>query len=146
MTIISKGDYRLQTIAQIAKEGYRELPIAEEISSTELSIPMYYGMKDEEIHYVIDKVNEFLDIKSSFCTIFLMVSAVPFATATLFVFAIACTEAIRFVNEDDKLKPIMFAETCLLAVSNVLNPALSPKSSITLSIRFFFPARLSVQL
>ena len=37
----------------------RDFPIAEEISSTELSIPMYYGMKDEEIHYVIDKVNEF---------------------------------------------------------------------------------------
>ena len=32
MTIISKGDYRLQTIAQIAKEGYRELPIAEGLS------------------------------------------------------------------------------------------------------------------
>ena len=32
MTIISKGDYRLQTITQIAKEGYRELPIAEGLS------------------------------------------------------------------------------------------------------------------
>lgn len=39
------------------KEG--DFPIAEEISSTELSIPMYYGMTDEEIQYVIDKVNEF---------------------------------------------------------------------------------------
>lgn len=36
-----------------------DFPIAEEISATELSIPMYYGMTDEEIHYVIDKVNEF---------------------------------------------------------------------------------------
>ena len=36
-----------------------DFPIAEEISSTELSIPMYYGMTDEEIQYVIDKVNEF---------------------------------------------------------------------------------------
>lgn len=35
------------------------LPIAEEISSTELSIPMYYGMTDEEIQYVIDVINEF---------------------------------------------------------------------------------------
>lgn len=35
------------------------LPIAEEISSTELSIPMYYGMTDEEIQYVIDAINEF---------------------------------------------------------------------------------------
>ena len=35
------------------------LPIAEEISSTELSIPMYYGMTDEEVNYVIDAINEF---------------------------------------------------------------------------------------
>ncbi len=36
-----------------------EFPIAEEISTTELSIPMYYGMTDEEITYVIDAVNHF---------------------------------------------------------------------------------------
>lgn len=36
-----------------------ELPIAEEISKTVLSIPMYYGMTDEEVEYVIDKLNEF---------------------------------------------------------------------------------------
>lgn len=36
-----------------------ELPIAEEISNTVLSIPMYYGMTDEEIDYVIDKLNKF---------------------------------------------------------------------------------------
>ena len=35
------------------------LPIAEEISRTELSIPMYYGMTDEEIQYVIDAINAF---------------------------------------------------------------------------------------
>ena len=35
------------------------LPIAEEISSTELSIPMYYGIKDDEIQYIIDTINEF---------------------------------------------------------------------------------------
>lgn len=35
------------------------LPIAEEISSTELSIPMYYGMTDEEVQYVIDAINDF---------------------------------------------------------------------------------------
>ena len=34
------------------------LPIAEEISSTELSLPMYYGMTDEEVQYVIEAVNE----------------------------------------------------------------------------------------
>lgn len=35
------------------------LPIAEEISATELSLPMYYGMTNEEIQYVIDAVNAF---------------------------------------------------------------------------------------
>ena len=41
--------------------GYKEgdFPIAEEISRTELSLPMYYGMTDEEIDYVIDAVNDF---------------------------------------------------------------------------------------
>lgn len=48
------------------QECYRNLgfkrgdfPIAEEISATELSIPMYYGMTKEEIQYVIDSINEF---------------------------------------------------------------------------------------
>lgn len=36
-----------------------DYPVAEEISATELSIPMYYGMSEEEIQYVIDKINEF---------------------------------------------------------------------------------------
>ncbi len=35
------------------------LPIAEEISSIELSIPMYYGITDDEIQYVIDAINAF---------------------------------------------------------------------------------------
>ena len=35
------------------------LPRAEEISKTELSLPMYYGMKDEEIDYIIDTINLF---------------------------------------------------------------------------------------
>ncbi len=35
------------------------LPIAEEISATELSLPMYYGMTEAEIDYVIDAVNTF---------------------------------------------------------------------------------------
>jgi dTDP-4-amino-4,6-dideoxygalactose transaminase len=35
-----------------------DFPIAEEISNTELSIPMYYGMTDVEVQYVIDKINE----------------------------------------------------------------------------------------
>ena len=48
------------------QECYRELgfkegdfPVAEEISRTELSIPMYYGMTDDEIHYVIDAINQY---------------------------------------------------------------------------------------
>lgn len=36
-----------------------DFPIAEEISDTQLSIPMYYGMTDEEIQYVIDTINAF---------------------------------------------------------------------------------------
>lgn len=39
------------------KEG--DLPIAEEISRTVLSIPMFYGMTDDEINYVIEKINNF---------------------------------------------------------------------------------------
>lgn len=41
--------------------GYSEgdFPIAEEISKTELSLPMYYGMTEEEIQYVIDGINSF---------------------------------------------------------------------------------------
>lgn len=36
-----------------------DFPIAEEISRTQLSLPMYYGMTDEEISYVIDSINSF---------------------------------------------------------------------------------------
>lgn len=36
-----------------------DFPIAEKISATELSIPMYYGMTDDEAQYVIDSINEF---------------------------------------------------------------------------------------
>ena len=48
------------------QECYRDLglepgalPIAEEISRTELSLPMYYGMTDDEISAVIEAVNSF---------------------------------------------------------------------------------------
>ena len=48
------------------QECYKELklqegafPIAEEISRTQLSLPLYYGMKEEEVQYVVDCVNEF---------------------------------------------------------------------------------------
>lgn len=36
-----------------------QLPIAEEISNTELSIPIYYGMEKDKIDYVIDTINSF---------------------------------------------------------------------------------------
>lgn len=41
--------------------GYSEgdFPIAEEISRTELSLPMYYGLSEEKQQYVIDAINSF---------------------------------------------------------------------------------------
>ena len=39
--------------------GEGGLPIAEEISATELSLPMYYGMTENQIQYVIDCINQF---------------------------------------------------------------------------------------
>lgn len=39
--------------------SHGRFPIAEEISATELSIPIYYGMTKKEIDYVIEKVNSF---------------------------------------------------------------------------------------
>ena len=48
-----QGAYRELGIARGA------LPIAEEISATELSLPMYYGMTEEQVQAVIDGVNSF---------------------------------------------------------------------------------------
>lgn len=41
--------------------GYKEgsYPIAEEISATELSLPMFYGITNEQVQYIIDKINAF---------------------------------------------------------------------------------------
>lgn len=41
--------------------GYKEgdYPIAEHISKTELSIPLYYGLTEEEVDYIIEKINLF---------------------------------------------------------------------------------------
>ena len=36
-----------------------DLPLAEEISATELSLPLFIGMSDDEIRYVIDALNAF---------------------------------------------------------------------------------------
>lgn len=48
------------------QEAYKELrlapgalPLAEKISATELSLPMFYGMTDEQVRAVIDGVNSF---------------------------------------------------------------------------------------
>ncbi len=43
--------------------GYKkgDYPVAEEISETELSLPMYYGMKEEQIDQVIQRINVFGD-------------------------------------------------------------------------------------
>ena len=35
-----------------------QLPIAEEISATELSLPLYYGMTDDEIGYVVEAIQQ----------------------------------------------------------------------------------------
>lgn len=42
--------------------GYKkgDFPIAEEISSTELSLPMFYGLKNCEIEFIIDTINSFI--------------------------------------------------------------------------------------
>lgn len=36
-----------------------DYPVAEEISATELSLPMYYGITDEQVQYIVEKINEF---------------------------------------------------------------------------------------
>jgi len=62
------GTNRHYPIPMHLQECYKDLglaqgslPIAEEISATQLSLPMYYGMTEDEIQYVIDAVNkEFL--------------------------------------------------------------------------------------
>ena len=41
--------------------GYKsgDFPIAEKYAKTVLSLPLYIGMTDDEIDYVIEKINEF---------------------------------------------------------------------------------------
>ena len=39
--------------------GEGDFPLAEEISRTELSLPLFYGMTDEQADYVIEKINGF---------------------------------------------------------------------------------------
>ena len=53
--------YPIPIHKQKAYAEYNELsyPLAEEIAGTVLSLPMYYGMTDEQIEYVIEKVNQY---------------------------------------------------------------------------------------
>ena len=37
-----------------------ELPLAEEISATELSIPLYYGMDEKDVDFIINALNSFV--------------------------------------------------------------------------------------
>lgn len=60
------GTVKHYPIPMHLQEAYKDLelpkgsfPIAEEISETVLSIPMYYGMTDEECDYVIEELNQF---------------------------------------------------------------------------------------
>lgn len=63
MGIITNMHYPIPIHLQ---EAYKELgiqqgdlPIAEEISHTQLSLPIYYGLSDENITYIIDVINKF---------------------------------------------------------------------------------------
>lgn len=50
----------LQEAYSDLKNKKGDFPIAEQIADEVLSLPMWYGMKDEEINYVIDKINEYI--------------------------------------------------------------------------------------
>lgn len=49
----------LQGAYENLKMQQGSLPIAEEISATEISLPMYYGMRDEEIEYITEIINRY---------------------------------------------------------------------------------------
>lgn len=60
------GTLKHYPIPMHLQEAYKELgikkgqlPVAEKISETVLSLPMYYGMTDRQIHYVIEAINKF---------------------------------------------------------------------------------------
>ena len=59
--ILTVIHYPISIAMQKAYENYNldNLPIAKMISDEELSLPMYYGMSDDEINYVIDIVNKY---------------------------------------------------------------------------------------
>lgn len=49
----------LQPAYQKSALSNNSLPIAETISNTQLSLPMYYGMTEEEIQYVVNTINTY---------------------------------------------------------------------------------------
>ena len=53
--------YPIPIHKQKAYKEYNHLsyPNAEELANTVLSLPMYYGMSDEDIDYVVDKLNKY---------------------------------------------------------------------------------------
>lgn len=59
--IVSLIHYPTAITKQLAYEEYKnlELPIAEKMADTVVSLPMFYGISDEEIDYVIDIINKY---------------------------------------------------------------------------------------
>lgn len=57
-TIHYPSPIHLQVAYEDLNIGKGSFPIAEKISETELSLPMYYGILDEQVQYVIDVVNQ----------------------------------------------------------------------------------------
>lgn len=66
LNIMGIGTVKHYPVPMHLQEAYKDLnipqgslPVAEKISSTILSIPMYFGMTDQEISYVINTINDF---------------------------------------------------------------------------------------
>lgn len=61
--IMTNRHYPIPIHSQKAYENLNirkeDFPIAEEISRTELSLPMYYGLSDAEVSFIIEKINLF---------------------------------------------------------------------------------------
>lgn len=53
--------YPISIAKQVAykNDAINDLPLAELISNEELSLPLYYGMNDKEVSYVIDIINKY---------------------------------------------------------------------------------------
>ena len=63
---ISEGerDWSTVSLSDTDTQAYQnafagEYPLAERISDCELSIPMYYGLSDEEVDYIVKEINAF---------------------------------------------------------------------------------------